>query len=255
MKKRYVLSVVSVVLVAAMLFALSGCGKVKARDLMTEISPNHPDGVQHLENDAAVLTDFAVRLLRESAREENTLVSPLSVLCALCLTLNGADGETKAQMEATIGMTSDELNEYLYTYLSSLPVGEHYKMNVANSIWFTDDQKFTVNKDFLQTNADYYGADIYEAPFDNSTLRDINKWIEDATDGMIKNMLDRIDSGAVMYLINALAFEAKWSEIYQNVQVREGTFTTEDGDKRSVELMYSVENRYLDDEHAEGFIK
>lgn len=61
-------------------------------------------------------------------------------------------------------MTISELNSYLKSYADALPEGEKYKLNIANSIWFTDDDDFTVNQDFLQTNADYYGADIYKAP-------------------------------------------------------------------------------------------
>ncbi len=253
--KKLFISAISFLLCAAMLLSFSGCGEIKADDLMDGIAPQSVDGVDGFESDADTLTDFAVRLLRASASEKNALVSPLSVLCALCLTVNGAEGETRAQMEAALGMTAEELNEYFYSYLSSLPQGEKYKLSVANSIWFTDDARFTVNEEFLQTNADYYGADIYKAPFDSGTLRDINNWIKDATDGMIPKMLDALSGDAVMYLINALAFEAEWSDIYEKNQVRDGTFTTENGDKRDVELMYSTEGVYLEDDNAEGFIK
>ena len=82
-------------------------------------------------------------------------------------------------------MTVEELNLYLYTYISTLPEGEKYKLKLANSIWFTDDQSFTVNREFLQTNADYYSADIYQAPFNSRTLRDINNWVKSETDKMI----------------------------------------------------------------------
>ena len=76
--------------------------------------------------------------------------------------------------------------------MSNLPEEEKYKLSLANSIWFKDTDTFTVNKDFLQTNADYYGAGIFKAPFDNSTLKEINEWVEDNTDGMIKDILDEI---------------------------------------------------------------
>ena len=206
--------------------------------------------------DNAAATDFALRLFMSSNEKgKNTLISPLSVLCALAMTTNGAKGETREQMEATLGMSAEELNLYLYSYMNSLPTGEKYKLSLANSIWFRDDERFTVNEDFLQINADYYGAGAYKAPFDNSTKKDINNWVKEKTDGMIPEVLDEIPPEAVMYLVNALAFEAEWSDIYKKTQVRDGTFTKEDGTKQSAEFMYSEEHRYLEDEKATGFMK
>ena len=54
---------------------------------------------------------------------------------------------------------------------------------------------------------------------------------------MIPEVLDEIPPEAVMYLVNALAFEAEWSDIYEKKQVRDGTFTKEDGTKQSTEFM------------------
>ena len=91
---------------------------------------------------------------------------------------------------------------------------ESSPLKLANSIWFNDDPSFTVNEDFLQTNADHYGAGIYKAPFNEGTCEEINNWVSDHTDGMVKNILDKIPEDAVMYLINALAFDARWEEVY-----------------------------------------
>ena len=247
--------------VLVMVFALSAftaCGVPQFDDLMNGITPrgNTGDAAELTDVSDAAVTDFAIHLFKESMEdEENTLISPLSVLVALSMTANGADNETLSQMESVLGMPIDQLNTWISTYMANLPEEEKYKLSLANSIWFTDDERFTVNQDFLQTNADYYDADIYRAPFDDDTCKDINKWVKDNTDGMIKNILDQIPQEAVMYLINALAFDAEWQDIYFENQVREGEFTTENGEKRNVDMMYSEENKYLEDKHATGFIK
>ena len=247
--------------VLVMVFALSAftaCDVPQFDDLMDGIKPrgNTGDAADLTDVSDAAVTDFAIRLFKESMADgENTLISPLSVLVALSMTANGADNETLSQMESVLGMPIDQLNTWISTYIANLPEEEKYKLSLANSIWFTDDERFTVNQDFLQTNADYYGADIYRAPFDDDTCKDINKWVKDNTDGLIKNILDQIPKEAVMYLINALAFDAEWQDIYFESQVREGEFTTENGEKRNVDMMYSEENKYLEDKHATGFIK
>ena len=127
---------------------------------------------------------------------------------------------------------------------------------MTNSIWFTNDERLTVNDAFLQFNEEVYGTDIYESAFNDATLRDINKWVEKKTDGMIKNILDEIPTDAVMYLINALAFEAEWENKYDSTQIWEDAkFTTSTGEEQKVDMMRSEEWSYLQDGDATGFIK
>lgn len=254
-KKFYTLFV-AVLLLCAILFNTVSCTKIKATDLMEDIEPQKVETRKDLSSSNADVTDFALSLFKTSNEEgKNTLISPLSILCALSMTANGARGETLEQMEDVMGMTVEELNLYLYSYMNSLPQSQKCKLNLANSIWFKDDKSFTANQDFLQTNADYYGASLYKAPFDKSTLNGINDWVKEKTDGMIPKVIDEIPPEAVMYLVNALAFEAEWSDIYEKNQVRDGTFTKEDGTEQSAEFMYSEEHCYLEDEKATGFMK
>ena len=256
-KTRISLVIISLLLVCAMAVNLTGCTmEVQAKDLMEGITPNNVTAMDDLSSQNADVTDFAIRLFKASEESgKNTLISPLSVLCALAMTANGAEEETLQQMEEVLGMTTEDLNLYLYSYMKNLPQGDKYKLSLANSIWFTEDELFTVNQDFLQTNADYYGADIYKAPFNEQTKKDINNWVKQNTDEMIPEILDRVPVDAIMYLVNALAFEAERSAIYKKDQVREGVFTKEDNTKQNVDFMYGSEGTYLEDENAAGFMK
>ena len=256
-KTRISLVIISLLLVCAMAVNLTGCTmEVQAKDLMEGITPNNVTAMDDFSSQNADVTDFAIRLFKASEESgKNTLISPLSVLCALAMTANGVEEETLQQMEEVLGMTTEDLNLYLYSYMKNLPQGDKYKLSLANSIWFTEDERFTVNQDFLQTNADYYGADIYKAPFNEQTKKDINNWVKQNTDEMIPEILDRVPVDAIMYLVNALAFEAEWSAIYKKDQVREGVFTKEDNTKQNVDFMYGSEGTYLEDENAAGFMK
>ncbi len=227
-------------------------------NLMKDVDPKIDPVVTPLTNEEieAAIADFSVNLFKASFDEsKNTLVSPLSVISALSMTANGAAGNTLTQFENLFGADIPSLNGYLLSYVKNLPSDKLYKLNLANSIWFTDDERFTVNEEFLQINAGYYGADIYRAPFDNTTKDNINSWVKDKTDGMIKNIINEIPADAVMYLVNALAFDAEWQNIYKNSETGNNTFTTEDGAKREVKFMYGSENTLLADDNAEGFIK
>ena len=251
MKKR-----IAILLVLAMAFGITACGQVRDKDLMKDVPAKAVDVLPDMEAGAAAAADFGVRLFKSSMEEgKNTLISPLSVLYAPAMTANGADGETLAQMEQVLGMDVENLNSYMLSLLDLLPEAKDYKMRLANAIWFKDDPNFTIEQSFLQTNADYYGAGAYKAAFDEGTRNDINNWVKEHTDGMISEILDEIPDNAILYLVNALAFDANWEDEYDEFQIRDGCFTLEDGTCQDVDMMHSHEHIYLEDPMATGFIK
>lgn len=229
-----------------------------AEDLLENLVSRDVAGAEADEAFVLAQIDFALSLLQNTAEnDKNTLISPYSVMQALAMTANGANGETKAEMETALGgLPLDELNEHLYTQRSSQPDNDSCKLLTANSIWYRDDaERLQVSQDFLQTNADYYGAAAYSAPFDDSTVRDINSWIAKNTDYMIPKLINELDPTIVMCLINAVTFDAKWQSPYFEDQVGDWTFTAYDGSTQTVEMMYSDEYTYLEDENATGFYK
>ena len=196
--------------------SLTGCGsKIQATNLMEEKKPANPVKMTSIsETNTIAATDFAVRLFQQAKNgEENTLISPLSVLPALSMTCNGAKDETRFQLEQTLGMPVDKLNDYLYSYIHHLPNEKDCQFHLANSIWLRDAKDFIVDDNFLKNNAKYYDAGIYQSAFDDQTLADINNWVAAQTNDMIPTILDQIDSDAYMYLINTLSFDSKWSSI------------------------------------------
>ncbi|MBR5949556.1 MAG: serpin family protein [Clostridia bacterium] len=264
-------------MLSALLFASFGCtGREKSGTASfmklnaepranSEVSPKQPDKAF-----AEAHADFMVELFKNSIKKgENSLVSPLSVLTALAMTENGARGDTLIEMEDTLssGMETADLNAYLSAYIDSLTGDKNAKVEIANSVWFRESAEalktgsdapraFTPNEDFLQTNADIYGADIIAAAFDKATVAEINHWVKEKTNGMIDSIIDEIDPLAVMQLINALTFEAEWQQKYtMEHQVLDGEFTALGGVKRTVKFMSSVENTYVQLNGAEGFIK
>ena len=262
MYKKTFLAILSLIMVCSMAVNLTGCAtKVQAADLMEGVKANTVTGKAADDAFAQSQMRLAVELFQSSvleSRDENVLISPLSIQLALAMTANGANGNTKAEMEALLGgeISLEDLNEYLYSYVNNLSSAEKYKLQIANSIWLRDDEgRLQVEKDFLQKNADYYGAQAYKAAFDDQTLKDINNWVKNNTDGLIDSILDQIDDDAVMYLINALVFDAEWQHVYDKSDVYKGKFTNIDGTEKQVDMMHSEETVYLQDENATGFMK
>ncbi len=254
-----------ITLLFALLLTLTACSSntnLTATNLMAGVNKNDIDPIvidspqESSADKTTEIVDFSLDIFKKIHEGENTLISPLSIISALSMTANGAEKETLSQMEEAFGTDVGSLNEYLYAYKSYLPTADKYKVSLANSIWFKDKESFTVEKEFLQTNKNYYDAEVYKAPFDDSTKKDINVWVNEKTDGQIKKLLEeKPPEDAVMYLINALSFDAEWLNIYEDTSVREGEFTTEDGDKKTVDFMYSTEYSYMEIPNAIGFSK
>lgn len=239
------------------LLCLIGCGSRSGPKSLTE-TVRVPQAELHPieEESAAALAEFSLELLKENWRGENALVSPLSALCALGLTANGARGETLAQMEAVLGLPAAELNEALAFWAAELPQEKDCRVSLANSIWMRDDGSFQANEDFLKTAALWYGAEVFASPFDAAAVRDVNGWVEKNTHGMIDRIIEKFSDAAMMCLVNALALEAEWEEPYRSDQVwDQRIFTAEDGTEQPATLMYSREGRYLKDENTQGFLK
>ena len=248
----------------ALLLGLAGCTASASEDLMADIRPAAVDTRAPDETFTAGAADFGLRLFRESPNvgdNHNALISPLSMLTLLALAANGASGDTLAQLETVISpedgpaLSIDVYNEYLSAYLRGLPQEEKASLTFANAIWLRDDPDLRVERSFLQTNADYYGADVYKAPFDTSTVRDINAWVKRTTDGQIEELLTEIPDEAMLYLINALSFDAEWEKVYEKQQVAAGTFTAADGTRENAQMMHSTEGLYLTDGETVGFLK
>jgi len=250
-------------LLPAMFMGAAGCSlqppRIQAADLMEGIVGREVEGKEIDDLFLQKVPEFYFELLKRTVDEKkNSLVSPLSVMLALAMTANGARNETLAQMEAVLGhgIALEDLDRYLLTYARSLPTGEKYRLSIANSIWFRDDEdRLVVPEEFLQKNADYYKAQIYKAPFDGQTLKDINNWVAQKTEGMIDKILNEISYDTVMYLLNAIVFDAEWERIYRAHEISRGPFVGEDGQTYEVDFMTSEESLYLEDEFTIGFIK
>ncbi len=260
MKGRYKLYII-LSLIASL--ALTACTKeiisLNSADLMKGVKAEAVEAITLDDTFISGSADFSLKLFKESiTKDKNSLISPTSVLLALAMTANGAEDNTLKEMESLLAGKGNlqGLNDNLYSYLKNLPNSKKSEMTIANSIWFRDEESLKVKEDFLKTNASYYNASIYKSDFNSSkTPKDINKWVENNTKGMIDKIIDKIDIDTVMYLINAVAFDAEWKNIYNKTDIYKGDFKELSGDITSVEFMRSEENSYIEDAMVTGFIR
>ena len=284
--KHCLTRLISVLVTAAMLFSLTACGAAapgteNAKETasgttntdMTETiseTASHggsnaiytPQTVDGKAPDEAFRTAYlkltaALMAAHQKNAKSSTLISPLSIMTALAMVANGADGDTLAEIQTLLGgdIGLDTLNNYLYSYFHSLPSDETARFAAANSIWINDLSSFTVLPSFLQTNANYYPAEVRRTVFNDAAVSDINDWVSKNTDAMIPRILDRLSEDDRMILINALVFDAKWNTIFFEEAVQDHEFTALSGQKQTVPMMSGSEYWYLWDENTAGFMK
>ena len=189
-----------------------------------------------LNNKAAEIIEadkaFGFELFRE--------VYTLSVSFALGMTYNGAAGTTLQSFNDVLNfgdLTTEEVNESYKDLMDQLiNLDDRVEFSMANSIWYR--LGFQVLSEFIKTNKDYFDADVKEIDFkDPQTVEVINQWIEDKTNDKIKDMLDFIPPNVVMYLINAIYFNAQWKYEFEKEDTYEGDFNLTDGTKDQADYM------------------
>lgn len=264
--KKMLALLMSVLSIAACTLPFSGCGKtvgkvhnkgVKSgavRDLTEGISKNESASKAPDDEFRAAASSFAAELFKDNySKGKTTLVSPLSVLTALALVQNGAQGNTLAQLEQALGgLDRDTLNAYMRAYCDFLTESDELK--IANSVW--TDSSVEAKQAFLQKAVDSYSAQLFSAPLsDPKTVESINSWVKKNTDGMIPKIIENADRDAVMMLVNAIAFDAKWETPYKRSDIEKLEFTSYSGSKKKTDFMCSTENVYLKDGGTVGFMK
>lgn len=166
----------------------------------------------------------------ETYEEKNVMLSPLSVLLALGMTTNGANGATLSSLLDLLipnGGTLQQFNAANKHYLASITQLNDVELSIANSLWLN--KKMNFDQAFLSKTKDVYHASAKSLDFSaRSSLTSINSWVSDATRGTIKTILDSLDPEALMYLINAVYFKGDWKIPFTKESTYKENFFTED---------------------------
>ncbi len=179
--------------------------------------------------------NFAIDLFKKLHSEEpdnNIFISPFSISTALSMTVNGAANKTYQDMMQTLrvgGMNLDEVNQSYLTLLETLPnLDRNTKLKLANSIWYQLD--FPVLQTFLNMGAKYFLSEILPVDFKKTAVvGQINSWVNDKTEGLIKEVINQIDPATRLMLINAIYFNGTWRTKFEAKNTQKANFNTNKG--------------------------
>lgn len=176
-----------------------------------------------------------------SATDKDYIMSPLSMQFLLGMILNGARGETADEICSVLGYGQGEVqavNEYCLSMLKQLPLmDKKTTLSIANAI-FVDDG-WPLLDSYQEAVGRYYDAAVSNLDFSDgaASLRVINGWSSDHTNGMIPKVLDEVRPDMLAYLLNAMYFKSQWKEKFQKSATVDETFTDETGNRGKVKMM------------------
>jgi serine protease inhibitor len=184
--------------------------------------------------------DLFKGVYNDSKTPVNFMISPLSVSVALSMAYNGAETETKTEMEEALrikGFSRDEINKAYKELITALTTADpKVTMEIANSIWYSD--IYHVEQSFLDVNKTYYDAEVESADFsDLNTVNLINNWVSEKTHEKIPEIIDEISPDMVMFLINAIYFNGIWTKEFNPESTQKLPFKTESGNYKSTSMM------------------
>ena len=172
--------------------------------------------------------DIELSFLKLENQKQNMIYSPLSIKYALSMLKEGANGTTKEQIEKVLKDTTLTKYENIDEVLS-----------LANGVFIRDAYEEIINEYYVEALENKYNAEIKYDGF--KSARNINKWIENKTLGQIKNVLSDeqvTDPNNRLALINALAIDMEWKNMFDTAKTYGEEFKLEDGSTMSATMLH-----------------
>ncbi len=183
---------------------------------------------------------YTSRLMAQAPQNENFVISPFSLKMAMLMTANGAKGETQKEILDAFGVKDiDKYNSEANETIARLNTNDKGEVNIANSIWF--------NKDIGGKNGDFSDSfkniisNVYsgnaETVTNKNSVEAVNEWVEEQTNGKIKDLLTDGNREYLTALVNAIYMKADWRDPFEKEATYKDTFTDIDGKKTETDFM------------------
>ena len=191
---------------------------------------------------------FGVRLFARTAAEtdENVMLSPLSASVALTMLLNGADGQTRAQilalLDAPDGADPAAVNESHRVLRDQLLAADpEVSLALANAVFYRDTFGPSVRAPFLEAMRGPFAARVEGLDFGSpAALEAINGWASASTAGRVPTVLDELSPDLVMALLNAVYFKGTWTTQFDPADTRPGDFHLAGGQTVQTPMMWGT---------------
>ena len=202
--------------------------------------------------------DIFSQTIRDYGSNENIMISPASIMMALDMVAAGAKNDSLDQLTNLFAAGQGPLTQQAYAanLMDKINSAQDVEFTCANAVWSNAAVLGdSVNMDYVDYIQDTFLSEYYAADFNENTVVEINGWIDEHTNHMIEKAINGLSPETVMVLVNAIAFEGKWEEAYEDFQIEEGEFHNANGNTQNVTFLNDASNKYFETDKATGFIK
>lgn len=222
-----------ILMLAVLLITLGGCSEGGGSKVSYE---DRQAAAAKLDSGLAVQNNqLGVKLFSQLWKpgSGNVTVSPYSVAAALALAYNGAAGETAEELGTLLGYAQQERQKLNDSHQALLQVmnaaGPGIELKIANSVWGAEN--LPLRKDYLKTAETFYNATVKVTDLAAAeSVDEINGWVADHTEHQITEMLtEPVGPRAVAVLVNALYFQAGWTDVFPEEATAPADFYPPDG--------------------------
>nr|XP_028584321.1 serpin I2 [Podarcis muralis] len=194
------------------------------------------------ESTARLAGDLS-RVLSVSRKNENILYSPLGVLLALGAIHLGAKGKARDEIRQLLNLQGNDAGEAfkpLQTLFSVPSEGKAFTFNLANALYLQEG--FMVKEQYLHSNKEFFQTAVKLVNFQDTkaSAEAISTWVENKTDGKIRNLVASGDLGPLtrLLLVNALFFKGDWKQTFKAEDTSWMPFTKSDGSVTEIPMMH-----------------
>ena len=177
-------------------------------------------------------------------KENNLIISPLSIYQAISLVTNGADGETqKVLLKLLDEREMEEINLINKEILHKIK--DYSSIEIANAIM----SKLVPLNDFTKIVRDNYNSEIL--PLKN--VNQINKWCEKKTHGKIKKIIEQLNPLTFMIILNAVYFKGEWIKTFEKESTTKQIFYNLNKIEKKIDMMENTDHyNYFEDSNLQS---
>ncbi len=202
---------------------------------------------------------FAIDLYRHLREGNgNLFFSPYSAFYALAITREGADGETRRQMDEALRLPPgpDRLHPFLSDLnrrLTEKPESAETELKLATAFWTA--RGFAFSAPFLDLATRQHDVHVEEVDFAGAAEECINRWVERQSDGKIRDLIrpGSLDPTATtLVLTNVLHLLGVWDSKFKVADTAPRTFRVDQDTRIDVPTMSQAsEFRYHETDAAQ----
>lgn len=188
----------------------------------------------------------------EDFKEENFVVSPVSIKLALGLAIEGSNGETKTELldalgvenETTLRELAEEMNDISKVVDIRVEEDKKYaievnesKFLVSNSIWKNKDKDGKLKEEYKKSVLENYYAKAEEIN-ESCLVESVNNWVKEKTNGLIPNVVNESAKESNTILVNTIYLNDSWSDgLFDEYNTKTKKFSTISNEKVDKDFM------------------